>query len=250
MASMSCSLNEKFYRAARDGKLVDVKRLVHDEGADVNFKNERGSAALHWASNSGYKKVVRFLVKNGADVDCKNTYGYTALQAAARSGHTEVVRFLLENGADIHWQNEKGWTALHYASMRGHIDVAFISFLKGADLSVKNMDGNSPLDVAQNTNVVTVLLRSKKLVQEYPEVATFMYETKADIASLVKQHNSNDDPCPICLESLSDRNTCHALFPCGHKLHYGCSTSLARSNDIIVCPLCRGNFSTVPSNIP
>jgi ankyrin repeat protein len=89
------------------------------------------------------------------------------------------VRFLIENGADLHFQDVDGDTPLHNASTRGHIDAAFILFLEEADLSVKNMNGKSPLDVAQNTNVVTVLLRWKKLVQDYPEVARHCFSRQA-----------------------------------------------------------------------
>jgi ankyrin repeat protein len=145
--SMS-SFNEKFYRAAWGGELVDVKRLVQ-YGTDVNFKHRDGSTALQGASVRGNTEVVRFLVENGADVHCKDNLGNTALHFASMDGHTEVVSFLIENGADIHCQDDiVGWTALHYACQFGALDAAFILFLKGADLSVKDNTGDSPLDVA------------------------------------------------------------------------------------------------------
>jgi ankyrin repeat protein len=112
--SMS-SLYKQLMKAAFDGKLVDVKRLVQDEGADVNFKGEDGSTALYVASMRGRSEVVRFLVENGADVHCKKN-GNTALHFASMSGHAVVVRFLVENGADIDCKNTYGQTPLHYAN--------------------------------------------------------------------------------------------------------------------------------------
>jgi ankyrin repeat protein len=143
------SLNEQFYWSAWGGELVDVKRVVRDD-ADVNFKHEDGSTALHGASVRGYTELVRFLVEKGAEVNCRDNLGNTALHFGSTNGHTEVVRFLIENGADIHCQDYiVGWTALHYACQCGALDAAFILFLEGADLSVTNMDGKSPLDVVR-----------------------------------------------------------------------------------------------------
>jgi ankyrin repeat protein len=96
------SLNKQLLKAAHDGELVDVKRLVHDEGADVNFQSVYGSVPLHCASMHGHTEVVRFLIENRVDVDCEDMYGYKALHSAAVNSHTEVLRFLIENEADVH----------------------------------------------------------------------------------------------------------------------------------------------------
>jgi uncharacterized protein YktB (UPF0637 family) len=64
----------------------------------------------------------------------------------------------------------------------------------------------------------------------------------------LRNSSVSNDICPICLESLADRNTCHAQFPCGHKCHLGCSSMLRRSN-AIKCPLCRRNCTTVPESV-
>jgi hypothetical protein len=299
------SLNKQLLKAAWDGKLVDVKRLVQDEGADVNFISlyGYGYTALYCASTKGFTEMARFLVDNGANVNFKRVDESTALHVASMKGHEKVVRFLVENGADVDCKDKYGYTALHYANSYGQIEAAFILLRKESELSVKNIRGKSPLDDAHYTNAATALSRRAKLNQD-PDMATLMHEMKLGMNSLVEQHkidtadqlmrsredcfaiffiflfvffashkvsrvraviqfklnkkklkselmvrdySVSNDTCPICLESLADGNTCHAHFPCGHKLHLGCSTRLPLCN-VIVCPLCRGIYSTVPSN--
>jgi ankyrin repeat protein len=51
--------NKELVDAARDGKLVDIKRLVQD-GADVNFQDAIHSTALLWVNRRGHTKLCAF----------------------------------------------------------------------------------------------------------------------------------------------------------------------------------------------
>jgi ankyrin repeat protein len=46
--------------------------------------------------------VVKLLLQNGAKVNFRNEYGRTPLSLAAENGHEAVMKLLLENGANRH----------------------------------------------------------------------------------------------------------------------------------------------------
>ena len=48
----------------------------------------------------GHEAVVKLLLEQGAEVESKDEDGRTPLWRAARNGHEAVVKLLLEKGAD------------------------------------------------------------------------------------------------------------------------------------------------------
>ena len=54
-----------------------------EAGADVNYKNNEGSTALHTAAFFCRTEIVKDLLDNGADKNIKNNAGSTALESVA-----------------------------------------------------------------------------------------------------------------------------------------------------------------------
>ncbi|PNH03306.1 Ankyrin-3 [Tetrabaena socialis] len=122
--------------AAKQGILQDVQRLLSHPTANPNVKSANGWTALHWASATGHKAVVEFLLRAGADVEAKDNEDGTALHWASQEDFKEVVEVLLRAGADVAAINEasrNGWTALHLAGHHGHMQVAAMLLRGGAD---------------------------------------------------------------------------------------------------------------------
>jgi hypothetical protein len=140
-----------------DRGLLDVVRVLLDEGADPNFGMARGAATPLWAcaksghvsvfellrergavlpedpgrqrrllfraALSGHAPMVRLLVGAGIDVDCGKDSGFTPLMMAAGAGRTQAARTLLELGADATLQNSAGKTARWIAEARGYREI-------------------------------------------------------------------------------------------------------------------------------
>ena len=53
-----------------------------------------------FAAAFGHKNAVRLLLQNNADVNARNDAGQTALMIAVENGHVEVVRLLLHHAAN------------------------------------------------------------------------------------------------------------------------------------------------------
>ncbi|KAG1665692.1 Ankyrin [Nymphon striatum] len=68
---------------------------------NINFQDNFGAAALHYAAARNNLDVVKYLVVNGANINLQDEDGSTPLIAAVKAGHAETVSYLLASGADI-----------------------------------------------------------------------------------------------------------------------------------------------------
>ena len=79
---------------------LDSVRLLLQQGADPNVRNEVGATALMWAVDDLEK--TRLLIEHGADVNARSNDARTPLLiAAGLFGNTDIVKLLLDRGADL-----------------------------------------------------------------------------------------------------------------------------------------------------
>jgi ankyrin repeat protein len=106
---------------ASSGNLEQIKKLVVEEGANIEETNHNGNTALSLASLKGHLEIVVYLVEHGANVAHTCSEGMTALHWAcivadpsSERGRLEVVKYLLssEGGASITETDNLGNTAL------------------------------------------------------------------------------------------------------------------------------------------
>ncbi|HEY9145549.1 MAG TPA: ankyrin repeat domain-containing protein [Thiobacillus sp.] len=121
---------EQLHRAAQDGNLDDVIRLV-SEGFKVNQFDDLSRTPLHYAVEGEHYLVAKWLLENGADVNAneEEKIGETALSLAAEGGYPEIVELLLMHGAN---PDIPGWmsiTARHRAQKRNDEDGVKINAL-------------------------------------------------------------------------------------------------------------------------
>ncbi|MCY3550514.1 MAG: CotH kinase family protein [Candidatus Poribacteria bacterium] len=107
---------EGLWHAARTGDLASMKRYII-EGADVNEPDESlNISPLAWSASHGQTEATRLLIENGADVNLKDDNGSTPLHGAVVFGRAGVAKLLVENGANLQVRNNDGGTpadALH-----------------------------------------------------------------------------------------------------------------------------------------
>ena len=107
---------EGLWHAARTGDLAAMKRYII-EGADVNEPDESlNISPLAWSASHGQTEATRLLIENGADVNLKDDNGSTPLHGAVVFGRADVAKLLVENGANLQVRNNDGGTpadALH-----------------------------------------------------------------------------------------------------------------------------------------
>jgi ankyrin repeat protein len=145
------------HRAAFDGDLAMVKRLVA-KGADMtNRDNPFNSTPLSWAQHNRQREVFDWMVANCA-IDLHEAVGnnlHDHAQARLREDPSSVNRRL------DHWEAPQctplywaAWTQIGDVDGRHHLDeskrLELVRFLldHGADPNIVAGDGRTPLDVA------------------------------------------------------------------------------------------------------
>ena len=154
-----------FHRAARNGNLEELRRLLR-EGADVDSRNNRGETALHIASIWGRVEAVRELLSGHGRAANANLQegvdGLTPLHMAVHCGHAAVVRALIrEGGAVLDLRSNLGETPLHEAvsegvSLRGQVLVDVVRGL----LSVES--GRAVVDAVDDYGCTALHYAAKK----------------------------------------------------------------------------------------
>jgi ankyrin repeat protein len=115
---------DDIWRAAREGDLGEVERLVGQDPGLLDARNVYDKTPLMYASDGGHVGMVRWLLDHGAAVNnASHGNRITALWTASCRGHTPVVWLLLGRGADPAIADES-WNPLMYASRFGHLEVA------------------------------------------------------------------------------------------------------------------------------
>jgi len=115
-----------FVEAVRKNRIDEVRTLLL-KGVDVNSRDVFGdNAGLHWAASLGLAEMARLLIDNGADVNIRNEEGYTPLHWAAGEGQKELVVILIIHGADVNAHNKRGWTPLRWAEAQRQKEIARI----------------------------------------------------------------------------------------------------------------------------
>jgi ankyrin repeat protein len=100
----------------------DVAEYLVKAGAGINSRTNNGlkAAPIQSAAAGRHRKIVKMLLENGADPNIREQGGYTSLHAAAENGDEETIRTLLFGGADLTLKSSDGKTALDLAIAAGH----------------------------------------------------------------------------------------------------------------------------------
>ncbi|XP_070189192.1 transient receptor potential cation channel subfamily A member 1 homolog isoform X2 [Littorina saxatilis] len=154
------------YLAAEENKLAVLEKLLSYPQLKrlINVTDQYDSTPLHIASQQGYLDVVKLLLENGADIDSKNEEEQTPVHLAAKFGRTNIVREIVRRDKSVlNDEDENSNTALHLSAQFGHNKVAAILLELGADVSARNYNQWTPLDLAASkgwTKTCSVLLEN------------------------------------------------------------------------------------------
>uniref|UniRef100_A0A1I7SMG0 ANK_REP_REGION domain-containing protein n=1 Tax=Bursaphelenchus xylophilus TaxID=6326 RepID=A0A1I7SMG0_BURXY len=176
-----------------------AKKIVQEDKSLLNFKDDSGRIAIHWAasggclpfielvlrdnpemalatddsgwsvlmiaSSAGHFDVVKYLLSScDCDVNHRNSNGQSSLHYAASKNLISIARMLLENGAEVNVQDNYGSAPIHRAAAKGHVDmVMLLMSQKGARVDLADREGNTALQMAvEDQNDSTAILLAKK----------------------------------------------------------------------------------------
>jgi ankyrin repeat protein len=104
----------------------EIARYLVLKGADVNLPSNNGFRVypLHSAVAGNYTQIARMLIENNAQVNVKQQAGATALHSAAQNGNIDLLILLLEHGADVNIRMEGGKLPADLAREKGFVEIA------------------------------------------------------------------------------------------------------------------------------
>ncbi|XP_031253636.1 protein ACCELERATED CELL DEATH 6-like [Pistacia vera] len=149
--------NTLLHSAASTGHLEEVRYLSEIMSDNVLYKNKQGSYAIHVASEKGYVKIVRALLKQWPyPNEILDAEGRSILHVAAKSANKYLVRHILKwNKSDsdmlINMKDRDGNTPLHLAARHGHcLVLGTLLLYKRRNAALKNKTGRTAYDIAFN----------------------------------------------------------------------------------------------------
>lgn len=157
-----------FLEAAKAGDFEEVRRQIN-RGVDINFEDDAGFTALHFAAQNGFLDIVNLLIQKGANVHARTHNGYPIFQLkeielrwpSRQSGatplhiaskeHSDIVKVLIEAKADVNAFYAGSFTPLHIAAILDQQESVDALIKNGADVNARHWTGavGTPLDMAE-----------------------------------------------------------------------------------------------------
>merc|ERR1711964_402996 len=110
-------------KVAQKGHL-DVFRLLLEQKAAPDAKDDYGWTPMMWASLEGNMNILEFCVNElMMVVDQTNEKGEGLLQKAATNGHSDVCKFLIKQGAKVNAHDSEGQSSLMWAASNSHLET-------------------------------------------------------------------------------------------------------------------------------
>ncbi|KRX01603.1 Ankyrin repeat-containing domain [Pseudocohnilembus persalinus] len=97
---------EQFFDACRGGVIEDARKMISNNGIDVNSQDSEGNTGLILAVEARKPDIVKYLIDQQADLNLQNLKGKTALHFACDKADKEIVLQLLLAGADYEIMDE------------------------------------------------------------------------------------------------------------------------------------------------
>ncbi|XP_023311846.1 uncharacterized protein LOC108905886 [Anoplophora glabripennis] len=126
---------------------LNTEKYLAESGVEV-VKDDKGSTALHLASEWGKLNIAKYLVERGVDVNDRTSDGRTALHFAALWNKLDIVEDLVEKGANVNLIDSEEHTPLHFAVKGGKLDAVKYLAEHGGDVNARDVDDRTPFHFA------------------------------------------------------------------------------------------------------
>ena len=158
--------NRELLLISKKGDKEKILELLSTNQININYQNENGWSALHYACDEGNLKIVDILIKSKIDANLKTNEKKTALHIAVHRGYFDISKLLLENGANLNTRDNEKNLPIHICSSQGHDELLnYILEKNSTGLKVKNLYGKTPLDLANKEStkeIITKFLNLKR----------------------------------------------------------------------------------------
>ena len=202
-------VHSAFEMAVSTGNTEIINALI-DYGVDINMEDSHGIPFWIYSIVYDQPKLLEEMINQGAVLDFVAEDESTPIIIAACSSASDIIPILIDNGAYVDSADYGGWTALYYAcyskeygfSESQSYDTAVSLISAGADVNARDVNGSTPLMIAANEGVSSVV--------------ELLIQNGADI-NVVDSFNGR--AITYGVES-GDYKTCNILVNAGAELNY------------------------------
>ena len=199
------SKNRELLLISKKGDKEKLLELLSSKQININFQNENGWSALHFACDEGNLKIVDILIKSKVNLNLKTIEKKTALHISVLRGYFDISKLLIENGAKINLRDNEQNLPIHICASQGHDELLnFLLEKNSSGIKIKNLYGKTPLDLANKES-------TKEIIKKFLDIKKKNISDKKDNFSRIKIRKTNKDlmKClmtPISPNALNDND--------------------------------------------
>ena len=163
------AVSQLLLHSVNQGDLHQAQMLILEGGANVNFRNMVGEAAIHVAALRGNCPMVELLLGFGADPNVSHGARYggkTPLHIGVEQDCLNLVTLLLNHDADPNIPDTFGKVPLHKAAQTGKTTMVKLLLTGGAAPDISDAVDFTPWHYAKQMNYVDIV----KLLPAKPDV--------------------------------------------------------------------------------
>ena len=177
-------LNLQYLSSAKKNDKDSVLECLSKKGIMINYQNENGWSALHFACDEGNLKIVEILLKAQIDVNLLTNEKKTALHFAASRGYFDISKLLIEKKANLNLCDNEKNLPVHLCAMTQHNELLnYLLEQNPQSALIKNLYGKTPLDLAVNEE-------NKIIIQKFIPLNNNMKGPKNNSNTNLNKHNN------------------------------------------------------------
>ena len=230
------NLNVELLIYSKKGYKEKVLEIISQKNLNINYKNENGWTALHYACDEGNLKIAEILIKAHCDVNLKNNDKRTPLFISVTRGYFDITKLLIENGGDLYCEDNENNNLIHLCSIYGHNEL--LSFLLNKEPQLiynKNIFGNTPLQLAKNKetkNIIEKFMRNNPYLTNRKKSKKVLNNNSNNVADISHNNylNSSDTISKIKIHK-TNKNQIKALMIPINKFNNKIAANLININD-------------------
>ena len=234
------NLNIELLIYSKKGYKEKILEIISHKNVDINYQNENGWTALHYACDEGNLKIAEILIKDHCNVNIKNNDKKTPLHYSVMRGYFDITKLLIENGGDINCLDNENNNLIHICSMNGYDELLTFLLNKSSDLIFnKNIFGNTPLQLAKKKETKIIIEKYMKNNQRMSQrnksknaINNLNINSKNELINNNdnKYINSNDPISKIKIHK-TNQNQIKALMIPINKFNHKIGANLININD-------------------
>ena len=177
--------NEKFFNIFQ--KIISLQKQTN---ININYQDENGYTALHYACDEGNLKIVDILLNANCDPNIKNNLNQTPLHLSTQRGYFDITKKLIESGAKLNIEDSENNYPIHFICKNNYIELLKYILTKSIQINCKNKYGKTPRDLTTNSEIINIL---DNYIKKNKDKLNNKIRNKIKISKSLKIDNSKDN---------------------------------------------------------